>query len=86
MHVYEIDIGTDSPLKHAVDRRAVKQTIKTIHPELRQEVLINLVDIPTRKADIVGYLNGRKPEATRLRQWRLSRRGRLIENENFLES
>lgn len=79
MPVYEIDVNTGTPLRHAVDRKAVKQVLKTIHPDLRAEVLINLVDIPIRKSDIVGYLNGRKPESTRLRQWRVSRRGRLME-------
>lgn len=78
MQVYELDTGVGA--RHFYnDRDELQSAIQLIPASVRMEVEVTLVDVSLAKVDVVSLLNGQLRAVTILRKWRLSNRGRLIE-------
>ena len=78
MHVYQLDIGNGAGRFYA-DRVELQAAIRLIPAAGRMEVEVTLIDVSVAKANVVSLLNGHLRVSTTLRRWRLSTRGRLIE-------
>lgn len=79
MHAYELSPREEAQSSYHKDVKALKAATRLIPSCARLDVRVRLVDVSLAKVDVVAVLNGQKPVATVLKQWRLSTRGRLIE-------
>jgi hypothetical protein len=80
LQCYVLDKGPGCDQISACDMASVKQTVRTIHRDMRDDVRVKLVQFVANKESIVGMRNGVPPEDKVLRKWRLgSRGGKLIE-------
>lgn len=79
MQAYEISKNEQAAPVFAGDLRAVRDVVRTINKESRDWARVYLIQFPTAKADLLGVLNGQELQRTRVRAWRLSIRGRLLE-------
>jgi hypothetical protein len=80
MQAYEISKGVDVQSTFAAGLSAVRQVVRTIPRDMRDDVRIFLRDFPHDKAAFVQLLNGGLIEGRVKRAWRPgSRGGALIE-------
>ena len=79
MQAYEFQRHETAKPVFAGDKRAVRELLRTVAKDSRDEVRVYLVQFSTVKADLLRILNGGEVQRTRLRAWRVSVRGRLVE-------
>lgn len=85
MNAYRvIDIKDDTDLSPVLFRHTLehaRMSARTQYSdEIKPDVRIQLIDIPSHREAVIGYLNGEKPKApTALRTWKLTPRGGLVE-------
>jgi hypothetical protein len=79
MQVYQVfDATTGKTARYFGDRASAQKWAKA-QPANRNILFIRLVEVPTDKPAVIGYLNAEEPSLMPLKLWKLSKRGGLTE-------
>lgn len=85
MQAYEVSKTEGVASVFAGDLAAVRQVLRTVPKDMRDQVRIYLVAVPDVKAERIRVLNGAEPTRQRLTAWRIggARGGRLVKLDSM---